>query len=112
MSNYSESYFSETQANTSWYKASHLIPEKSQVLDIGCSSGHFGQVLIEHRGCTVDGIEVDRGDAKAARQHLGQVYELNIETDDLSVMKSRYDIIYLGDVIEHLVTPVSTLERV
>lgn len=112
MSNYSDSSFDASNANSSWYKAFHLIPPKSLVLDIGCSSGNFGAELIAHRGCIVDGIEVDSSDVKAAQKKLRKVCSLDIEKDDLSFINEKYDVIYFGDVIEHLINPVETLKRV
>jgi 2-polyprenyl-3-methyl-5-hydroxy-6-metoxy-1,4-benzoquinol methylase len=112
MSNYSNSEYSEEGANTSWQKALNLVPKGSKVLDVGCSSGNFGKVLIEKKNCTVDGLELDAADAKLASKWLRNVYNLNIETDDLGELKDKYDIIYFGDVIEHLYYPSSTLKRV
>lgn len=110
MSNYSSSEFSG-DPNTSWYKIMHLIEPKSKILDIGCSSGNFGDVLIKNKGCIVDGIELDHSDAQKAREKLRKVFELNIETDSLSQITDKYDYIYFGDVIEHLVDPSAALKR-
>lgn len=113
MSNYSESYFDESNQNASWYKVFNLIPEKSKVLDIGCSSGNFGAVLIERKKCEVYGIEPDKQDAEEAARKLKKVWQLNVETDDLETVGiGKYDAIYFGDVIEHLVHPIDTLLRV
>src|ERR1017187_9722459 len=103
MSNYSDSQFVE-HPNTPWYKVLKMIPTRSRVLDVGCSSGNFGKILIKEKQCVVDGIELDPGDAEAARGVLNNVHVLNIETDDISMLEEKaYDIIYFGDVIEHLV---------
>ena len=112
MSNYSDSTFSEEGENTSWAKVLNNIPKKSKVLDIGCSSGNFGKELIERKGCIVDGIELDRSDFEKAKKKLRNTYQLNIETDDISKIAERYDVIYFGDVVEHLVNPVTALEKV
>jgi len=110
MSNYSDSTFAKDK-NSSWFKAYNYITKNSTVLDIGCSSGTFGEVLINEKDCTVDGIEPDAEDFKIAKEKLRNVYKLNIESDDLKSVASKYDYIYLGDVIEHLVTPIPTLKR-
>ncbi len=111
MSNYSESKFIEGKPNSSWYKTYHSIPEGSTVLDIGCSSGVFGERLIKEKNCIVDGIEINSEDIKEARKKLRNVYKFNIELDELSI-KERYDIVFMGDVIEHLAKPVEALKRV
>jgi ubiquinone/menaquinone biosynthesis C-methylase UbiE len=82
------------------------------VLDIGCSSGNFGAELIKRRDCIVDGIEVGLDDVKMAKKKLRRVYLLDIEADDLSFIKEKYDVIYFGDVIEHLIDPQKALKKV
>jgi 2-polyprenyl-3-methyl-5-hydroxy-6-metoxy-1,4-benzoquinol methylase len=111
MSNYADSHF-DKDPNSSWFKAFNYITSKSKVLDIGCSSGNFGEVIIKDKQCVVDGIELDSGDFKEAKTKLRNVYQLNVEVDDLSFITEKYDFIYFGDVIEHLVTPIPTLKRV
>ena len=69
-------------------------------------------MLISKKDCIVDGVEPDSGDFKEAKRRLRNVYQLNIETDDLTPINDRYDYVYFGDVIEHLVHPVESLKRV
>jgi len=111
MSNYSSSKFVEDK-NNSWYKVFQFIEPNSNVLDVGCSSGNFGEVLIKNKGCVVDGIELDKEDAVQAQTKLRNVYNFNIETDSLENLKDKYDYIYFGDVIEHLVNPVTALIKI
>jgi 2-polyprenyl-3-methyl-5-hydroxy-6-metoxy-1,4-benzoquinol methylase len=112
VSNYSASHFDSVNENTSWYKAFHLIDPGSSVLDIGCSSGNFGEALINMRSCVVDGIEIAPDDIIEAKTKLRTVYSIDIERDSLNEITNRYDVIYFGDVIEHLITPSKTLKRV
>ncbi len=112
MSNYSNSSFDPKNSNTSWYKAFELIRPKSLVLDIGCSSGNFGAELIKRKGCIVNRIKIEPAYAKVAAKKLREVFLLDIEKDDLSPIKEAYDVIYFGDVIEHLVKPTEILKRV
>jgi len=98
--------------NHAWSMLFKLIPESSHVLDIGCSSGHFGRQLMKQKKCIVDGIELDEADSKIASKYLRNVWTLNIETDDLNAIKEKYDVIILADVIEHLVFPSVALQRI
>jgi 2-polyprenyl-3-methyl-5-hydroxy-6-metoxy-1,4-benzoquinol methylase len=109
MSNYSDSAFKD-DPNSSWHKTLKLVPAKSKVLDIGCSSGTFGNELIKKKMCVVDGIEINDGDIAQAKKRLRKVHKINVETDPITVGEA-YDIIFLGDVIEHLARPVQTLKR-
>jgi len=112
MSNYSDSHFDSASSNTSWYKVFHLIKDGSKVLDVGCSSGNFGVELINRKNCVVDGLELSTSDAEVASKKLRRVHQLNVETDDLSDLDSDYDVIYFGDVIEHLLDPSNALIRI
>lgn len=112
MSNYSDSSFHENNSNTSWYKVFNLVPSKALVLDVGCSSGNFGQELINRKKCVVDGIEIDSADYEEAKKKLRSVYRLDVERDNLDELTEKYDIIYFGDVIEHLVNPVIALKKI
>lgn len=112
MSHYSHSSFNENNSNSSWHKVMRLIPEGARVLDVGCSSGNFGKILHERKKCVVDGIEVDEADAQLAMRQLNNIWVLDIEREDLSLVAGGYDIIYFGDVLEHLVDPVAVLRRV
>lgn len=111
MSNYSDSRF-HNDPNTPWYKVYNLIPAGSAVLDFGCSSGNFGAELIKGKNCIVDGVEPFKPDAELAAKKLRKVYINNIEKEDTDFLESNYDVIYFGDVIEHLVEPVKVLKRV
>jgi methionine biosynthesis protein MetW len=111
VSNYSDSSFTK-DPNSSWYKVYKAIKPGSKVLDVGCSSGNFGQVLIDKKKCVVHGIEIDKNDLVEAKKKLHKVFDYNIETDNLSGLDKDYDYIYFGDVIEHLVHPEKTLARI
>lgn len=110
MSQYSENKFYDSD-NHSWGLLFKYVKDGASVLDVGCSSGTLGQTLIERKRCVVDGIEPFHDDALEASLKLRNVYEVNVETGDLSALKHKYDIIIFADVIEHLVEPVSTLRK-
>jgi len=112
MSNYTENVFSD-DPNHVWNKLIHLIPKKSLVLDVGCSSGNLGEILIEKKDCIVDGIEIDKADAKIAAKKLRhvEIFDIN-EPKNFDRYTDRYDIIIFADVLEHLVDPAKVLERV
>jgi 2-polyprenyl-3-methyl-5-hydroxy-6-metoxy-1,4-benzoquinol methylase len=111
MSNYSDSEFTD-DPNTPWYKVLSLIPKKAKVLDVGCSSGNFDEIIIKEKQCIIDGVELDLADAKVAENKIRKVLNINIESDSLKGLDTDYDVIYFGDVIEHLVHPVETLQRI
>lgn len=111
MSNYSTSRFNRDDQNTSWQKTFNLVPAGTLVLDVGCSSGTFGARLIKEKGCIVDGVEIDANDFIKAEKVLRKVYKFNIETDDLHIPE-KYDIVFMGDVVEHLARPIDALKKI
>lgn len=111
MSNYSNVVLSD-DPNTPWYRIFAYIEPQSRVLDVGCSAGNFGKALIDQKKCMVDGIEVNKQDSIKAKKKLMNVYNINIENTDFKNLPGDYRYIYFGDVIEHLVDPVSVLKKI
>lgn len=98
-------------ANTSHALVVELVGAGQRVLDIGCSTGFLGEVLIE-RGCTVDGVEVDPDAAELARKRgLRTVTVMDLDREDVAAALDGelYDRIILADVLEHLMRPAAVL---
>jgi 2-polyprenyl-3-methyl-5-hydroxy-6-metoxy-1,4-benzoquinol methylase len=81
-----------------------------RVLDVGCSSGYLARPLSE-RGNTIVGIELDPEAARTAEQFCERVLVGDVETMELSLESSSFDIVLCGDVVEHLRDPVAALAR-
>ncbi|TQL03669.1 methyltransferase domain-containing protein [Cellulomonas sp. SLBN-39] len=99
--------------NTSHALMLELIGVDKTVLDIGCATGYLAQALTA-RGCTVSGVEMDPTAAEAARPHLAQLVVGDLTQLDLAaeLAPHTYDVIVLGDVLEHLPEPVPVLRSV
>jgi len=82
------------------------------ILDIGCANGENGRYLME-KGYAKSVVGVEYVDAMAieAKKKLSIVFSGSIEDKQLlTELKSyNFDIILLGDVLEHLVDPWSVL---
>jgi 2-polyprenyl-3-methyl-5-hydroxy-6-metoxy-1,4-benzoquinol methylase len=83
----------------------------SRVLEIGCASGYLGSYLINKKQCRVTGIEPD---ADAYEKARGVAYEMLIHgTAETFAAKAPagelFDVILLGDVLEHMPEPEKTL---
>lgn len=91
-----------------------FLPERRDldVLELGCGAGQTGRYLKE-RGIArrVVGVELDPGAAAIARQHLDVVHVGDLGTLELSA-DEQFDLVLCADVVEHLVDPWRTLERV
>jgi 2-polyprenyl-3-methyl-5-hydroxy-6-metoxy-1,4-benzoquinol methylase len=110
MSNYTNNLFNPETKNNPWVHLYEFVPEKSRVLDIGCSSGHFGQVLINEKGCEVTGLDIDAPDIALAKKVLTKAYVRNIEREEITDL-GKFDVIVFADVLEHLLDPVTALEK-
>jgi 2-polyprenyl-3-methyl-5-hydroxy-6-metoxy-1,4-benzoquinol methylase len=113
MSNYTANKYIKDE-NTPWHKIIQNINNGSKVLDIGCSSGNLGKAIKTETKSTVVGVEIDRLDAKRAAKVLDAVYAVNLETEAMpaGLAKQQFDYIIFCDVIEHLVWPAETLQKI
>lgn len=80
-----------------------------RVLEIGCATGYITREL-RSQDCTVVGIELDAEAAESARKFCetllvgdAQDYVLNYD------LQGPFDVVLLGDVLEHLVDPWAVL---
>jgi 2-polyprenyl-3-methyl-5-hydroxy-6-metoxy-1,4-benzoquinol methylase len=68
--------------------------------------------LMRSKDAVVDGIELDAHDVALASKKLRHVWQLNVETDSLDDISTKYDVILMIDVIEHLVNPEIALRNI
>lgn len=93
----------------------HMVPEGSQVLDIGCSTGTLGAVLKNEKNATVVGLDITKSDVEVASKVLDEAYVFDIENGDMQKEKfasRKYDVIIFADVLEHMKDPVAVLTKV
>ena len=82
------------------------------VLEIGCGTGETGAILKAQYGVhSVVGIEINESCGNIARTKLDKVIIGNIEDSDLPVQPDSFDLIILGDVLEHLVDPWGAMQK-
>jgi methionine biosynthesis protein MetW len=87
------------------------VPDGARVLDVGCATGYLAAEL-GRRGCRVTGVEADPGAAEQARAHCERVIVGDVEDrvvrDGVAAL-GPFDVVVLGDVLEHLRDPWSVL---
>ena len=89
--------------------ALQLTGSGHRVLEVGCSVGHVTEHLVA-AGNTVTGVEIDQHAAHEASAFASHVHVLDLDIQQLSSVESgRFDVIMLGDVIEHLRDPLATV---
>jgi O-antigen biosynthesis protein len=82
------------------------------VLEVGCSSGYLTKVMAA-RGCEVVGMEIDPDAALAAEEWAERVVVGDIDEGDVwnYVKDESFDVVLLGDILEHLRDPLDSLRQ-
>lgn len=90
-----------------------LVGRSRDVLDVGCATGDLARAL-RARDCRVSGFERDADAAEVARPQLDSLVVGDLETTDLTSAfpDESFDVVVLGDVLEHLREPLTTLRQV
>ncbi|MCX6524695.1 MAG: methyltransferase domain-containing protein [Actinobacteria bacterium] len=86
-----------------------FVPLRSQrVLDVGCDTGRFGELLIEQRGPSVKVFGVEPSEIFSAHQ---DAYEEIWQGAFPEVVprEQRFDCIAMNDVLEHMADPWAAL---
>lgn len=79
-------------------------------LEIGCAGGAFLHAA-RARGYAVQGVEFSPDAAAFARERFGlEVVTGSLGQADLG--DGQFDVVFMGDVIEHLAEPVATLKEI
>ena len=85
-----------------------------RVLELGCSTGFFSKYLRQKRACSVVGVEVDPVAAAEARKFCNEVLSCDLNSPEWieGLPKQGFDVILMGDVLEHLIEPQAVLEQI
>lgn len=77
--------------------------------EVGCGMGYFLQYA-RKAGYNVSGIEYAELGVRACKEKFGlDVQQSSFE--DYHLQSNRYDVIFMGDVLEHLIDPLAMLEK-
>ncbi len=112
LSPYAKHSFVAETSNNSWSNMFRFIPDGSRVLDVGCSTGNFGEALQKFKGCTAVGVDINETDIAEAKTRLTAAHVLDIREPGARELLGTFDIVVFGDVIEHLPDPRSVLRAV
>lgn len=98
-----------TATNNPHSYALQMTGSGHRVLEVGCSVGHVTEHLVA-AGNTVVGVEIDPVAAAEAERFAERVHVLDLDVEALSTVEHGvFDVIILGDVLEHLRDPATTL---
>jgi len=110
----------ETAPLNDRFDRAHLLQkyvgDNHRVLELGCSTGYISRLLKE-RGCRVVGVECDRDAARLAANICDEVVVADLNNmawikTATAQLQGRFDVVLMGDVLEHLVHPEEVLRGV
>lgn len=107
---YQESFEINKQRYEDIVKRIKRYKKKGNLLEVGCAGGHFLK-FAESAGYQVKGVEISNTMAKLARE------EFNLDVlagtiEGLGLPSQSFDIIYLGDLLEHVYNLKLFLEEI
>jgi methionine biosynthesis protein MetW len=79
-----------------------LVPAGSRVLDLGCGDGELLAHLVQHKGCSGYGVEIDDAKLKAALARGIDVLQLNLEEGLAMFGDASFDVVLQLDTLQHL----------
>jgi 2-polyprenyl-3-methyl-5-hydroxy-6-metoxy-1,4-benzoquinol methylase len=87
-----------------------LVPNGvRRVLDVGCGSGRFGQLVKKERSCEVWGIEPATRASQEAAEVLDRAFQGEFGAS-LGLPAKSFDAVVFNDVLEHMPDPWSALD--
>lgn len=79
-----------------------LVPHGSCVLDLGCGTGALLAYLIQERGCTGYGVEIDDANVQACVARGVNVLQLNLDEGLVMFADHSFDVVLQIDTLQHL----------
>jgi len=87
-----------------------LLGRTGRILDVGCGSGYYFDVLSAYGDWTLEGTEISPESAAVA---IAKGYPVFIgQLEDLDLPAEQYDLVRMNHLLEHVINPVTTLEKV
>jgi ubiquinone/menaquinone biosynthesis C-methylase UbiE len=86
------------------------IPGDKKILDVGCGSGSVS-LFFSNEGHSVTGIDFSRNSLLKAKDK-GLKSLINGDSENLPIKSGIFDIVFCGDLLEHLINPELCLEEV
>lgn len=101
----------DTELRPDQARVSRFVPDGSRVLDLGCGRGHLMRYLMQRRGCTGTGVEIDPDSVIEAIGHGVPLIELDIDHDLDEFRDRSYDVVVLSRVLQATYKPREVLSQ-
>jgi len=79
-----------------------MVPAGARVLDLGCGTGELLAHLVQYRGCSGYGIEIDDANVLACTRRGVNVIQLNLEEGLALFDDASFDVVLQLDTLQHL----------
>ncbi len=86
-----------------------LVPEGDRVLDLGCGQGDLLRHLMDAKGCTGAGVELDPDAVLAAIRRGVPVFERDIAAVLADIANKTYDTVVLSRTLQTILEPETVL---
>lgn len=86
------------------------VGSNKKVLEVGCNDGYIGELLVKG-GNDVFGIDFIKEKLLTAEKRGLKVKECDIEKEEFPYPENYFDVVVLGDVIEHIFDTDLLLEK-
>ncbi|OGC58273.1 hypothetical protein A3A70_03195 [candidate division WWE3 bacterium RIFCSPLOWO2_01_FULL_42_11] len=73
-----------------------------RVLDLGCYDGRFGKLVLDETGLLIDGADISPDNLSKATS-LRRKFHEDLDSPSWWKIDGTYDLIFAGDIIEHLI---------
>lgn len=106
-------YAYAVHSNSSATKVARLVGPGKRVLELGCGPGMITRLLASQQ-CRVTALEMDPQALEAVAQYCETVHACDLNDPAWPAKLAgaeKFEVIVAGDVLEHLVDPWATVER-
>ena len=89
----------------------NVAPGELKLLDLGCGAGHIARYM-HKKGYNVDASDLYPSALKFLERSIDNSFAFDLYNDEVpDTLTGKYDVVILGDVIEHLLHPVAALKK-
>jgi methionine biosynthesis protein MetW len=83
-----------------------------KILDIGCGDGFFALQIIKTTKAEVSGIDISKEAVEVARNNGINALNCDLNQDNICFETNSFDLVYLGEVLEHMLDPDCVLDEI